>query len=306
MSLGIQKLLLILPLLVFSTLGICQNSNPFELQRTAIKLTDDSRIQADSQKFGSNINPFELRPSAAVDSAQNITQKNSLFRWIKEKNIYRISDAEIKSLLFWSLLFLSFLLAIALNINRDITVKLYRSLINLNFLSLLFRESREDAKLIYNLLYGLYFIGLSIFLYLVIIHHYGIKAPVYLLYVTGFILALYFLRHLSLKMIGMIYGTHKETEHYLFSIVIFGCTLSIVLIPANFIICFVNPDLASKCMFLVSIIIVILFIYRQLREMLFSLNLWRNHLFHFFLYLCTFEIAPLVLLYVYLNRQGVF
>lgn len=300
------RLSLFLLFMALSTMGPCQSSNPFEIQKPTLTKSNTKGEYQDSLQVKSNANPFELRPSTPVDSASYFVKKNSWFSWIKEKNIYRISETEIKSLLFWSLLFLSFLLAIALNINRDITIKLYRSLINLNFLSLLFRESREDAKLIYNLLYGLYFIGLSIFLYLVIIHRYGIKAPVYLLYVTGFVLTIYFFRHLSLKIIGMIYGTTKETEHYLFSIVIFGCTLAILLIPANFIICFVNPDLASKCITLVGVIIVILFIYRQLREMLFSLNLWRNHLFHFFLYLCTFEIAPAVLLYIYLNRQGVF
>jgi hypothetical protein len=202
-------------------------------------------------------------------------------------------------------LFLSFLLAIALNINRSVTIKLYRSLLNLNFLSLLYRESKEENRLIYYLLYGLYFIGLSLFMYLSIIQFKGLRSPVYILYIAMFVVSVYALKHLSLKLIGTIYGVYKEADRYLFSIVISSCIMSIILIPADFIITFVNPTLGRQCIWLVFIIFIILYLYRQFREIIFSVNLWRQHIFHFLLYLCTFEIAPLVLCMVFLSRQGV-
>lgn len=301
-----MPLILYLALLIwtFSTSqATTQESNPFNLKgqsasnQNAVTDSTDAAVKP-------WVNPFEPRPS--MPSAQRAdTQKSPLTDWIIEKNVYKINEYEVKSLLFWGLLFLSFILAIALNINRSVTIKMYRSLVNMNFLSLLYRESREDVSLVFYMLYGLYFIGLSLYLYLVIIHFQGLKAPVYMLYIAGCIIGLYSLKHLSLKLIGYVYGLTKETDRYLFSVVVFSCILAVILIPSNFIISFVSPAIGEKCLILVAFILVILLIYRQLREIAFSINLWQGHIFHFLLYLCTFEIAPVVFIYLYLSRNGV-
>lgn len=279
-----------------------QGSNPFEIR--SFPKTLSASDSSDLKEPGPGINPLDLRPSIDPPSSGEQVRKNELLSWIKEDNPYYLSIHDIKSLLFWSLLFLSFLLAIALNINRSVTLKLYRSLVNLNFLALLYRESRDESRLIYFLLYGLYFIGISIFIYLAIVHYQGIKAPVYILYIAGFIVVAHTMRHLVLNLIAYTYGLQKQVEHYLFSIIIFSCILSVLLVPADFVISFVNPVLADKLIWIVAISIFIMFIYRQLRELMFSFNLWSKHLVHFLLYLCTFEIAPIAIIYVYLSRQG--
>ena len=282
-----------------------QGINPFDLRRPVINHDSIKTIKSDNT-ISVKVNPFILRPGISVGKGWTSSDnKTKSLSWINDPERTRTKANDVQSLLFWSLLFLSFLLAIALNINRSVTIKLYRSLLNLNFLSLLYRDSKEENLLIYYLLYGLYFIGLSLFIYLGIIHFKGIKAPVYILYIAMYIMLVYGLRHLSLKLIGHIYGVYKEADRYLFSIVIFSCIMSILLIPADFIIAFVNPYLGRKCIWLIFIIFVILYLYRQFREIIFSVSLWRQHFFHFLLYLCTFEIAPLVLFIVFLSRQGV-
>ncbi|MCC6753874.1 MAG: DUF4271 domain-containing protein [Saprospiraceae bacterium] len=282
-----------------------QPGNPLELKRR-----QEAPVPANGNPGADSVrevrNPFERVAARSDPQHAHREKSNPWFRWVREKNIYRIAESEIKTLLFWGLLFLSTMLAIALNLNRSITLKLYRSLVNVNFLSLLYRETREDARLIYYLLYGLYFVGLSLFLYLVILHYYGIRAPVYLLHLSGFVLAAYFFRHLSLKMLGYVFGLSAYTDRYLFSIVVFGCIFAVILIPANFIITFVSYELAEKCIVLVVLLFVVLFFYRQMRELIFHNAIWRSSPFHFLLYLCTFELAPPVLLFTYLNRQGVF
>jgi hypothetical protein len=282
-----------------------QSANPFDLRKTHIAI-DSSKLSANDSAATRTVNPFLLRPSKIENPGWISSQhKTPVLHWVSSPDRGHTKISDIQSLLFWSLLFLSFLLAIALNINRSVTIKLYRSLLNLNFLSLLYRESKEENQLIYYLLYGLYFIGLSIFIYLDIIHFKGLKAPIYILYISLGIICIYGMRHLSLKLIGYIYGVKKEADRYLFSIVIFSCIMSILLIPADFIIAFVNPELGRKCIWLIFIIFVILYLYRQFREIIFSVALWRQHIFHFLLYLCTFEIAPLLLMLIFLIKQGV-
>ncbi|MBK6543694.1 MAG: DUF4271 domain-containing protein [Saprospiraceae bacterium] len=289
----------------FTVLSVSQSGNPFDIRKAQVSIDSQLLIKKDSSE-NIVINPFELRPGSKSSIAATPGQaKSQIMSWINKPANTRLQASEIQSLLFWALLFLSFLLAIALNINRSVTIKLYRSLINLNFLSLLYRESKEENLLIYYLLYGLYFIGASLFIYLSIIHFKGLKEPIYILYIASGVLLIYGIRHLSLKLLGMIYGIYKESDRYLFSIVIFSCIMAILLIPADFIITFVNPDIGRKCIWLICLIFVILYIYRQLREIIFAVNLWRGHIFHFLLYLCTFEIAPLVLMFVFLERQGV-
>lgn len=284
---------------------LCQNTNPFEINKTTLAPEQISEQSADSIAV-LNANPFLIRPAAkSLTYGFKSNDEEQLLSWINRPEPTRIKLVEIQSLLFWTLLFLSFLLAIALNINRSVTIKLYRSLLNLNFLNLLYRESKEENLLIYYLLYGLYFIGMSLFVYLTILHFKGIKAPVYILQISLYIMLIYGLRHLLLKIIGTVYGLYRETDRYLFSIIIFSCIMSILLIPADFIIAFVNPELARKCIWLIFIIFIVLYLYRQFREILFSFNLWRDHIFHFLLYLCTFEIAPLVMFLVFLSNQGV-
>ncbi|MBK9108927.1 MAG: DUF4271 domain-containing protein [Saprospiraceae bacterium] len=306
MSLKVNFLFLIFIFFCQSCSISAQANNPFQLSKSVRDASHEDHLQVSDSLSKIYQNPFELKEQAISSKSNTLNDSNPLIDWIKERNIYKIKESEIKSLLFWGLLFLSFLLAIALNINRSVTLKLYRSLINVNFLSLLYRESREDVSLVFYLLYGLYFIGLSLFIYLFIIHFQGLKAPVYILYISGFVLLVYSIKHLMVKVLGYIYGLSKDTDRYLFSMVVFNCILAIILIPANFIISFVNPAIGEKCMFLVGIIIIILLIYRQLREIIFSINLWRDHIFHFLLYLCTFEIAPVTVLYIYLTRHGVF
>jgi len=283
-----------------------QAHNPFDLigNKTSPDVSIDSPIIGQSLNL---VNPFELKPgqNQKINGNSNVSE-NKYFQWIQKPTSTRINTTDVQSLLFWALLFLSFLLAIALNINRNVTIKLYRSLLNLNFLSLLYRESKEENFLIYYLLYGLYFIGLSLFLYLFIIHFKGLREPVYILYITLFILSIYSIRHISLKVLGLIYGVYKEADRYLFSIVIFSCIMAIILIPADFVITFVSPEIARKSIYIIISLFAILYVYRQLREIIFSSNVWREHIFHFLLYLCTFEIAPLVLMFKFLERQGVF
>jgi hypothetical protein len=305
MSISVLRFIQVLLFIVFQVFSLPgQQVNPFDIKRAPSNQDSLANPSAENQ-FESN--PFALRPGLNLSSGWSSSNSNTkILSWISDPQPSRIKTSDVQSLLFWSLLFLSFLLAIALNINRSVTIKLYRSLLNLNFLNLLYRESKEENLLIYYLLYGLYFIGISLFIYLSIIHFKGIKAPVYILYIALYIMLIYGLRHMILKMIGSIYGLYKETDRYLFSIVIFSCIMSILLIPADFIIAFVNPDLGRKCIWLIFIIFVILYLYRQFREIIFSFSLWRQHIFHFLLYLCTFEIAPLALFIVFLFKQGVF
>jgi len=286
-------------LLVYQTV-ICQTSNPFDLRKTHT-LDSNNQFQI-SQDTIIVSNPFELRPAYNKESEPDgMVGISNVLKQIEDTPANPI---EVKNFLFWLLLFLTFLLAIALNLNRSYVSKLYQSNFNLNLASVLFRESREDSKLITFILYGLYFAGLSIFFFLAYnlwigpIHYY------FLIYIAVFISSIYVIRHLSLKLLGWLFGIQKETERYLFNIVSFGCLFSLLLIPLDFVLSFAKSEFTEKLVFWLFGLFLLAYLFRQAKEILLSANLWRNSIVHFLLYLCTFEIAPFLLLYEIIHRTA--
>ena len=290
-------------LLVFSLClqGLwAQSANPFEIRSSNNTASPDTgQISMDTSAVFRN--PFELRPAAAkVNFAVETGYFKSVFKnWMS----VRQDPTEIRSILFWLLLFLTFMMSIALNLNRNFFIKLYRSNVNLNFMNLLYRESKEENRLIFPILYGLYFAGLSIFIYLGLILWKGSLHPLILLYISLGVSGIYLIRHLSLRLIGWVFGIGRETDRYLFNIVSYGSMLSVLLIPIDFILAFSNSDWSRKLMWWFIAFLALSYAFRQLKEILLATNLWRNSIFHFLLYLCTFEIAPLALLYEFFHRS---
>lgn len=276
--------------------------NPFEIR----EINPTEQIQKDSTgSIFQAFNPFELvQPTYPIvqNKDGNVKISKPLFPVI---SLGKTSYQQIKNILFWMLLFLSFLLALALNLNRNVALNIYRSFTNINFFSLQLRDSNEQQRFIYFILYGLYFIGLSIFIYLGYTYYIGIRHPYYLLYIAGIVCLIYVIRHISLFLFGRIFGVEKEMYALSYSVTTFGCFLGILLIPSDFLIAFINPELAKKIILIIGALIAVLYFVRHGRDILISSNLWRNSIFHFLLYLCAFEIAPLLLIYKILRIEGV-
>ncbi len=278
--------------------GIAQN--PFEMvqkRNTVIQKTDSIALLIAT-------NPFELVESRGKPIEFTEDSRSKLEKQISSYLNIKSDPSQIKAMLFWLLLFLIFMLAIAVNLNRGLITKLYKTSFNLNLFNILYRENKEENRLVFPLLYGLYFAGLSIFIYLFLIIFRDANYSILLLIISGAVVSIYLIRHLSLKILSSIFNIGKETDHYLFNIICFGSLMAIIMIPLDFIIAFSQPGWSRKLIILGSIFFLLAYIFRQLKEILASSNLWLSSIFHFLLYLCAFEVAPLVFLYIYLQRQG--
>lgn len=291
--------LMILLLISWSSLW-GQSLNPFELKKATDSNSYDQYSKSLLQDSVLKLNPFDLRKSLAAETEKSGFDKIKSF--LKTVENTQVNPKETKNFLFWLLLFLSFLMAIALNLNRSFVAKLYRSNFNLNVAGVLFRENREDTRVITFILYGLYFAGLSVFIFLAInllqkpIHYY------YLIYITCFITIIYIIRHVTLRLLGSIFGFSREIERYLFNIVSFGSLFGIFLIPMDFLISFSNDEFSKRIVIWIGVFFILAYVFRQVKEILLSSNLWQNSIIHFLLYLCTFEIAPFLLLYEIFQR----
>ncbi|HRI00702.1 MAG TPA: DUF4271 domain-containing protein [Saprospiraceae bacterium] len=285
-----------------------QSSNPFAIRSTVdsavTKLKSDSgKIVVQGIEQGLS-NPFVLRKSETAST--NLIPKEHWSLKLPSIPLGTTDSKQVKNLIFWTLMFLTFLLAVAINLNRSLVANMFKTYANVNYLGLLVRESKDGSMTIYFILYALYFLGLSVFLYILVNQFKGLHHPYYLLIFASFVCLMYLIRHLSIRLIGRCYDLSVEFSRLNFSIIIFGCTMALILIPMDFIIAFVEPDLGNKLSMVMVIIFIAAYLLRSGRDILLSVNSWRNAPFHFFLYLCSCEIAPLLLLFVFLKRQGQF
>jgi hypothetical protein len=127
----------------------------------------------------------------------------------------------------------------------------------------------------------------------------------FFLYTTLCLTAIYLIKFVFLKMVGWIFNIQRPAETYVFIVFMTNKIIGIFLLPF-LIILSLSTSLVSGIAITVSAIMVgIFYIYRIIA----SYKMLRKEInisgLHFFLYLCAFEIAPLLLIYkVLLNNLG--
>ena len=151
----------------------------------------------------------------------------------------------------------------------------------------------------YLLLYILFFISAGIFIFL-ISTYYGVRFSnshlLDLFIHMGLVLGLFMLKHLVLNVIGYGFPVYKEVKQYSFTITIFGIVLGLLLIPANVLLAFAPANMTKMLIYGSIGLILLLYLFRILRSLFIASRYITLHKFHFFMYLCTVEIAPILVL----------
>ena len=116
-------------------------------------------------------------------------------------------------------------------------------------------------------------------------------------YCTGILALIYTGKFVILKFTGWVFNLSKATDTYIFIVFLVNKMLGILLLPFLVFIAFYSGQPQQVFVTLSLILVVGLFAYR----FIFSFGPIRAEIkvnpFHFFLYLCAFEIAPLLLIY---------
>ena len=118
-----------------------------------------------------------------------------------------------------------------------------------------------------------------------------------LLYSVGFVAALYLGKFIFLKMVGWLFNVEKATEMYTFIVFLVNKMLGIALLPFLVLLALPESGMQKFFMHLSLILIAFLFLYRFFISYRPVRNEIKVNKFHFFLYLCAFEITPLILIY---------
>ena len=178
-----------------------------------------------------------------------------------------------------------------------------------NLMTLFFRVSLRQQQIreqvlqtpLPSLLLNILFI-ISAGLYACFLLHYsrigaGIRFWVLYLYCMLLLSAVYLIKFLVLKFIGWVFSISRATDIYVFIVFLVNKMLGIFLLPFLIIITFSSTGIREIFITVSLAMVFVLWSYRVLAAYRPVRNEIKLTPFYFFLYLCAFEIAPLLLIY---------
>ena len=174
---------------------------------------------------------------------------------------------------------------------------------NENLAGKISREEKVFSEQASVLLFISSLIALSLFIFQ-IINFYGFRLinfnqPVHLFFfkILLIVLGAIILKLMVLKTAGFIFKTNKLASDYAFTIVLFINILSFLLLPIVIAIEYM-PMISDENFILIGVIITLLiFLYRNYRGFVLGNSERSVSKFYLFLYLCTLEILPLIVLF---------
>lgn len=257
-------------------------------------------------------------PRATKDSSFNLinlylnffAQKNSAYRLYNQKStlsnagdiLYKIEQKFAlpdKDVFFYAIVALLFLYGFIVQIAPQYISKLFSQFSQSSLRMMQNREQLLQNSLASFIMNIGFIISFSLMATLIIFNAHLLPINFWqgFLYMCLFFMGLYFGKYICLTIVGYIFNTNELVQTYIFVVFMINKVLGILLLPFIAILAFATPLLYPLAIGGAGVLMVLLILYRYL----FSLTSVRNKLhissFHFFLYLCAFEIIPLLILY---------
>lgn len=269
--------------------------NPFEMRNRLPREMAATGITTPGNS--SQANPFDVGqhrpPGAARALAENVTKP---FR--PSRLLPRYGNSMSNLALFGILAVIFTLMTLSVAANRKSVEKAWRGFLNENGLTVAQREAAGFVGITpYLLLYGSFLLNAGMFLFLIVrISKKETFNNLPFFFICMFVAAVIFLsKHLMLYITAWLFPVEKEVRRYNFLVIIFNCVLGLFLMPFNFLLAFAQESYQEFLLFWTLGLVVIFYIYRALRSSRISTKFLADNQFHFLLYLCAVEIAPVIL-----------
>jgi hypothetical protein len=230
---------------------------------------------------------------------KKVVQSKDLPAILKIEQRFAIPD---KDLLFYLIIGVLLLYGLINNLYPQYYLKLFSQ-----FTQSSIREVQNREQLVQNRFASLitnigFVLSFSLMATLLIYNNHLLPISLWLalLYICIFFTLLYAGKFISLKVMGYVFNAGELVNTYIFVVFMINKVLGILLIPFVLMLAFSKPIYYPIAIGVGAILTILLFLYRYL----FTLTSVRNKLhissFHFFLYLCAFEILPLLILYKFI------
>ena len=134
-----------------------------------------------------------------------------------------------------------------------------------------------------------------------VLQHYHLASNYnfWLLYLYCFVAlaVIYLIKYLSLKLFGWLFNITATADGYIFIVFMINKIIGIYVLPFLVLLAFSDADIYEAAFIFSYIGVFALLAYRFILSYGLVQNQIRLNPFHFFLYLCAFEIVPLLLIY---------
>lgn len=257
----------------------------------------------------SSSNPFDILRGTFVptDSTANAAT-NAATKQLSE-NVLPTAPSLLnkqtysKNFLFWIFLLTLILMAFVVSNTRTAVQNAYQALLSDNALRQIHRDQVGWGNFGQLALYGLFWLNMGIFSFLMFYRFVG-QSPygqfaTFLLCVGGVSLA-FSIKHAILYVIASVFPISKEVKLYNYIIITGGIFLSLVLLPLNIFIAYSPDSLKEIFMYSAFGVIALVYLVRSLRSLSVASPFLMTDQFHFLLYLCAVEIAPIMILIKFL------
>lgn len=280
--------------LVLVVVSAGAQANPFDLTPRL------SAIPTADTLFGTTTvtsNPFDVVPSQPDEQTaeQVLPPPDAGF---SSKPVITI-DSRYNRVVLITIVACLLLLTILITLFRSQLERAYRAFLNDNLLNQLQREREGGGGLPYYLFYGLFVISAGFFIFL-LTSYYDIpvaSSPWYsLLFCIAGITLFWLVKHLLLTFIRVVFPVEKEIRVYNMTIIVFNLILGIILIVGNGLFAYSPESIKLPLFYLLAGITAGVYLFMFLRSLFSAGRLVSFHKFHFLLYICTVEIAPVLIL----------
>jgi hypothetical protein len=280
------------------------NNNPLNIGTTPISMSPQpthvttDTVPATATTPAQPENPFEIlrggdTPKEKANTPSN-TQETPSPAILLDKKTYS------KNFLFWIfMVVLAFMALIVANL-RSFIRSAFDALYSNNALRQIYKEPVIGwGGISYILLYSLFWINAGIFVYL-LIGYYGVKLPfspflTFMACIAG-VGVIFLLKHFILYIIALIFPIEKEVRTYNFIILTAGILLGLLLMPLNLFIAYSPAEVSEVAVYVAIGAVLFFYLVRSLRGLSVAMPYLFTNRFHFLLYLCAVEIAPLMIL----------
>lgn len=305
-----------------------QKGNPFELRHRLKKMNLPDAPLQDSVQEDSLLTDLVKEPKN-LDSSESFVDQKTLSDTIKDtllpasanepiaeesvvtdhpdsstkpidKEVLDVPMPEVlqskRNLIFGTFIILALFLTVVISFDRKVVNHILRSILNDNYLNMLHRDQKGRWPMQFVFLYVFFLANVALFIFLSVDRWEYDRITANLLVLFLIVLLIYSLRHLSLNYLGNTFEITRETGQFSFTIMLFNIFLGLILMPINLFVAFAPVEISSIFIYIGLIVIVLTFVLRQLRGLFIANRFLINHQFHFILYLCTVEIAPILVL----------
>lgn len=253
------------------------------------------------------VNPFDMTahrpPGAAHALLDAVAEPFEPASWLPR------GDFLPKQFVFWALVALFGFLAFSIAANRAAVGRVWRGFLNENGLTV---AQREVSGLVGNtsffLLYASFVLNAGFFIFQLTrvfagTTHNNFRFLLLCIFGAG---ALFLAKHFFVAALALLFPVAAEARRYGFLMMIFNCVLGLFLVPFNFLMAFAGEGESTRqfIAFWMLGLVAVFYAYRAGRSAIIARKFLAADQFHFLLYLCTVEIAPVLLLVKIAMRQA--